>query len=401
MGLKPTRLLLGRCGDPQQNFSSIHLAGTNGKGSTAAMIASILRVAGYRVGLYTSPHLVRFNERIRVDGVPIPEAEIVRFVERQRMHIEELQTTFFETTTALAFWYFARRQVDVAVVETGLGGRLDSTNILKPEVAVITTVDLDHREILGADLGTIAREKGGVIKAGIPLVLAPQYGEVRRELAARARRTGAPLYVLKKNPGTRVSAQGTAFYWQGIRYRTPLLGRHQAENARLALQAVTLFDTALQRAVLEQGLEQVLWPSRLQRLTAGDPVYYDVAHNAQGVRTVLAALQELYPSPPPPAGLLALKSDKEIDLLAAELVPLDPLYVTSVPGKGLLRAATLARALQARGVACQVCTPIQRGLGKLHRRVRSGSAAGLILGSHYIAEEVFRGFNFSFENGCI
>ncbi|MDP7330182.1 MAG: Mur ligase family protein, partial [Candidatus Marinimicrobia bacterium] len=159
VGLNHTFELLQRCGNPQNQFQSIHIAGTNGKGSTSAIISSILMEAGLKVGLYTSPHLIRFNERIRVNGKPISDSKIVEFVDEHRSDIDDIESTFFETTTAMAFRYFANKNVDIAVVETGLGGRLDSTNVLTPDLTVITPISLDHRDILGKNILDISKEK--------------------------------------------------------------------------------------------------------------------------------------------------------------------------------------------------------------------------------------------------
>ena len=179
VGLEHTIALLKRCGDPQLQFKSIHIAGTNGKGSTCAIVNSILMEAGLKVGLYTSPHLIRFNERIRINGIQIDDDDIVEFVDSYQSDIDEIKSTFFETTSAMAFKYFSDKKVDVAVVETGLGGRLDSTNVLSPDLTVITPISIDHREILGEDILMIGKEKGGIIKKGVPLVLAPQKEKVR------------------------------------------------------------------------------------------------------------------------------------------------------------------------------------------------------------------------------
>ena len=171
VGLEHTHQLLEVCSNPQDSFMSIHIAGTNGKGSTSAMIASILIEAGYSVGLYTSPHLLKFNERIRINGVPISDNRIVEFMSQYKSAIKEIESTFFEATTAMTFDYFKKKMIDVAVVETGLGGRLDSTNVIKPIVTIISSITADHTEILGKDLETIAFEKGGIIKCGVPLIL--------------------------------------------------------------------------------------------------------------------------------------------------------------------------------------------------------------------------------------
>ncbi|HJL63883.1 MAG TPA: Mur ligase family protein, partial [Candidatus Marinimicrobia bacterium] len=172
-GLEHTHQLLDACNNPHKRLKFIHLAGTNGKGSTATFIDSILRTSGLKIGLYTSPHLLRFNERIRVNGIPISDEKIVEFMQVFSVDIHRIESTFFETTSAMAFWYFEQEKVDIAVIETGLGGRLDSTNVITPEMVVITPVSMDHRELLGNDLKTVAKEKAGTIKENI-LVISSQ-----------------------------------------------------------------------------------------------------------------------------------------------------------------------------------------------------------------------------------
>ena len=174
VGLDHTEKLLEIVGNPHTRFPSIHVSGTNGKGSTCSMMASIFREANLKIGLYTSPHLLHFNERIRVNGIPISDKDIIRFVKKYRDSFDDIPVTFFEATTALAFWYFKNSSVDIAVIETGLGGRLDSTNVLSPELTVITPIALDHQHLLGRTLKEISSEKGGIIKYKVPVVIAPQ-----------------------------------------------------------------------------------------------------------------------------------------------------------------------------------------------------------------------------------
>ncbi len=189
-GLENTRRLMAHLGNPHERFASVHIAGTNGKGSTSHLIAASLQCAGYRVGLYTSPHLVDYRERIRINGAMIPKEEVVRFVEDHRAFLEEVRPSFFETTMALAFWYFAQAQVDIAVVECGLGGRLDSTNIITPILSVITNIGFDHTEFLGDTLAKIAYEKAGIIKPGVPCVIGETHPETMPVFLAKAKECG-------------------------------------------------------------------------------------------------------------------------------------------------------------------------------------------------------------------
>lgn len=193
MGLENIRALCAELGHPEQRFDSLHIAGTNGKGSTSACLASILRESGYRVGLYTSPHLVRFNERIRINGVMIPDVDLDRWTHQLQPTIESLRATFFEATTAIAFAWFAEQAVDVVVAETGLGGRLDATNVLTPVASLITSIGLDHTEFLGASLESIASEKAGIIKHGIPVFTTVDQPEALEVITNRAQEMQAPL----------------------------------------------------------------------------------------------------------------------------------------------------------------------------------------------------------------
>ncbi len=259
VGLEHTQRLLEICGNPKDNFMSIHIAGTNGKGSTSAMIASLLIEAGYKVGLYTSPHLIRFNERIRVNGIPITDEKIVEFMSQYKSAIDEIESTFFEATTAMAFDYFNKEKVDVAVVETGLGGRLDSTNVLKPKVTIITSITADHTEILGKELKTIAFEKGGIIKKGVPLILSSQSEEVKNVLLEIADRKSAEVIYCNQNDikNISISETGTRFSWNGIDYETCLIGEHQARNAVLAIEVLKFFSNRMNSDKIVDGLKKV------------------------------------------------------------------------------------------------------------------------------------------------
>jgi dihydrofolate synthase/folylpolyglutamate synthase len=302
--------ILEAVGSPQRRFRSVHVAGTKGKGSTAAMIESCLRTAGYRTALYTSPHLHTFRERIRVGGEKIGRDEVVALVKELRSLIERMpEVTTFEVITTMGFLYFARSDVDVAVVEVGLGGRLDATNVLSPEVAVITSISLDHTYLLGDTLGEVAREKGGIIKSGIPTVSAPQRAEAIQALEAIGQRIGSPLVEVCRDwdydagPADR---EGQSFTVRRIadgsplegEYWIPLLGRHQLENAASAVATLDLlrergFELPVQ--AVHQGLRDVEWPGRLEILSQDPLVVVDCAHNPYSARTLREALNEWFP----------------------------------------------------------------------------------------------------------
>jgi len=309
-------VLAERLGHPERRYPSAHVAGTNGKGSTAAMLESMLRAAGLRTGLYTSPHLERINERIRVNGEEISDAEFAETFTRLRLIIEELlaagasagglaaHPSYFECLTAMAFDVFARREVEFAVFEVGMGGRLDSTNIIEPEVAVITQIDFDHEAFLGHSIEEIAGEKAGIIKPGAWVVSAAGNPEARRVIARRCAEQNARLVDidemfhvehLRAEGGcyrAKVSARDSAF---SIEVALPLPGRFQVRNAVTAIGAARLLAERgfpIDGAAIAKGIATVRWPGRLERVNEHPAVFLDGTHNPAGARELLAFWQE-------------------------------------------------------------------------------------------------------------
>jgi dihydrofolate synthase / folylpolyglutamate synthase len=276
LGLDNVRRLLANLGNPQNDLRFVHVAGTNGKGSVCAMIESIYRAAGVRTGLFTSPHLVRFNERIQINGRPIEDADVVRGLQRIRAQMdEERHPTFFEITTALAFDYFRSQGVDLVVLETGLGGRLDATNVVHPLVSVLTSIDMDHQKWLGDTLGEIAAEKAGIIKPGVPVVSGPQFGEVRTVLEQIAGLRSAPLsYAESPVEGLFIG----------------LAGSHQRLNAAIAVKAIHKARIQTDSQALKDGLANVYWPGRFQRIT--ERIVLDGAHNPAATKCVVETWRE-------------------------------------------------------------------------------------------------------------
>ena len=301
--LQRVRDLLALLGDPQQAFRAVHIAGTKGKGSTAAITESILRAAGYRSALYTSPHLHTFRERIRVNGALIPEDDVARLVERLEPLASQVpEITTFEIMTALAFAWFAEQSVEWAVIEVGLGGRLDATNVLTPAVAVITSISLDHTAILGDTLAQIAAEKAGIIKPGVPVVSAPQRPEALAVIEDVCQRQGAPLTLVGRDwtwvsgPATlegqefsvRQGAEETTALW------LPLLGEHQLENATTALATIARLreqGASVPLTAVGEGLRAVHWPARFEILSRSPLVIADSAHNGDSARKLMATLR--------------------------------------------------------------------------------------------------------------
>jgi len=302
-GLDTTRTLLAAVGDPHLMIPVIHVGGTNGKGSVASLIASVLGEMGWKVGLYTSPHVVSFRERMRVAGLPITEEAVAMWTARLRPLIEEHGATFFEATTAMAFADFAARGAEIAVIEVGLGGRLDSTNVVRPLVSVVTKIELDHMKYLGDTRELIAGEKAGIAKPGAPFVI----GDARPEIVAVLRREGQ-RYVTALEPGAVLDARPVPpdAEWQGP---LRLEGQHQRRNAAVALAALEALPATWRpdAAAVQRGFAEAFIAGRLDRRGR---YLFDVAHNPDGVRTLVAAISALRPRTPVHA-VVAILGDKE------------------------------------------------------------------------------------------
>ena len=269
-------------GFPEQKFKSIHVAGTNGKGSTSHMMASILQEAGYKVGLYTSPHLKNFTERIRINGVEISEEKVTEFINGNKDFLEQQKMSFFEMTVGLAFDYFASEKVDIAIIEVGLGGRLDSTNSITPEVAVITNIGLDHTQFLGETLPEIAFEKAGIIKKNIPVVIGEEQAAVKSVFIAKAAKDSAPIYFASDASES---------------YLSDLLGDYQIQNLKTAVAAIKILKGyQVSKENIKNGLLNVVKNTNLkgrwQVLQEHPKVICDTAHNKEGLAIVLNQLKK-------------------------------------------------------------------------------------------------------------
>ena len=303
-GLDNMRALAAALGNPQEKLRCVHVAGTNGKGSTCALLERMLRECGLKTGLYTSPYLMRYSERMRVNGVPIDDDTFTRLTERVREAAEalaeqDIRPTWFELGTALAFLWFAEENVDAAVIEVGLGGRLDATNIISPEICLIGPIGLEHTKQLGDTLELIAAEKAGIIKPGVPVAVQRQQTEsVRSVFRDIARERGADLFDLTDHPPKDVAchARGAFFAWNGHHARIALAGRHQVDNACLALAGLDLLREkgwALDEESALRGLERAVWPARLEWID--DHTLIDGAHNAHGARALAQYVREFLP----------------------------------------------------------------------------------------------------------
>ena len=313
--------LSNHLGNPHKKFKSIHVGGTNGKGSTSHMLASVLQEAGYKVGLYTSPHLKDFRERIRVNGQMIPESTVVDFVKTHQDFFKAEQLSFFEMTVGMAFHYFAYAEVDIAIIEVGLGGRLDSTNIITPEVSVITNIGLDHTQFLGDTYAKIAGEKAGIIKPNIPCVIGATISETKPVFEAVAKDNNAALFFAEEDANSF--------------YTTDLQGSYQQENLKTAVRALKVLATKgwdISAKAIEKGLNNVVKNTgllgRWQVLNDSPFTVCDTAHNKEGLTYVLAQLKVL-----PKTNLhvvLGFVSDKDLDAVLP-LFPVDAIYYFTKP----------------------------------------------------------------------
>lgn len=308
--LSRMQALMAALGNPERSYPTIHVAGTKGKGSVSAFCASALQEAGFVTGLYTSPHLRDFEERIQINGKPISRDEFVYITNKIKPYIAGIpRLTTFEISTALAFWHFARQEVEIAVIEVGLGGRLDATNVITPLISVITSISRDHTYVLGDTLSEIATEKGGIIKSGIPVVLAPQREEPRDKLIEIASEHGCPLIQVGRDykfsikerslDGQIVSLWNTADINKSpIVFELSMLGDHQAENAATAyvtLQALRERGLDIREGAIRQGLVNTFWPGRFEILQRDPAVIIDSAHNAYSARVLQNTLDQYFP----------------------------------------------------------------------------------------------------------
>ena len=421
-GLERIKAILGRLGHPEAAFPAVHIGGTNGKGSTASMTASILRRAGYRVGLYTSPHLVAYNERIQVDGRPILDEELAAVFEEVAAAASRVSRelgsdpTEFEVGTAAAFLHFCRARVDVAVVEVGLGGRLDSTNIVRSQAVAIGPISLDHTSVLGPDIASIAREKAGIFKPGVPAVIAPQPPEAERVLDEAAGHGSTPLVWVReeqrespprKGPGMGGSeARYTVIDWgpQGGRFRletprrvyadlhTSLLGLHQVQNAAVA---VTLIDAlaeagfAVGEEAVRKGLAEAEWPGRFELFQGKPMILLDGAHNPAGARAFAASFKDLFPGRRP-VFVVAVTGEKELRDVLGPIAPFASALVATKPVSSRLAAVepeALAACARELGVESSACPTVDEALDRA-RKLAGPEGMVCVCGSLYLVGDV-------------
>lgn len=395
--------LMRLMGDPHVRFRAVHVAGTNGKGSTSALIAGMLRSAGFRTGLYTSPHLVSFTERIRINDIPISEEKVVELACRVRDAYradspsgasDVLNPTFFEVTTAMAFTYFAEQGVDIAVIEVGMGGRLDSTNVITPLVSVVTNVELEHTEYLGTTLTQIAGEKAGIIKQGVPVVTGAVQEEVLEVIEGTAANRNAPLFLLSRDfrPAKLISCPEPTFDYMGITsfregIRLSLIGRHQVDNACLALAAIECLGRSgvdVSDDAVKRGCMETRWQGRLERVAHSPDIFLDGAHNPAAAGKLANAIRELRSTYNRVILVIGILADKDWQGIIAELAPLaSEVIVTKPHYSRALDSRVLAAEFRKKHAAVQTTDTVEDALA---RAVKIASLADLILitGSLYV-----------------
>lgn len=399
LGLEPLARLLMSLDNPHLAYRTVLVGGTNGKGSVAAMLSSILGRAGYRVGLYTSPHLVDFRERIRVDGEQIPVEDLACLIEELRQNLQE-DLTYFEFSTAVAFLYFARQKVDVAVLEVGMGGRLDATNLAEPAVSVITNVSLEHCDFLGRTLGAIAREKGALIHEGGVCVTAARQQSVRKVLEALRLRRHGRLYRVGRDIRYRRTGHGSFSYY-GRRWVMkdlfhPLAGRYQYDNACCALGALEVLSEqglSIPGEAVVEGLRAVQWEGRMQRIGTTPPLLVDGAHNPAAMAALCRSLREdfSYDKLIVVFGVLADKNYRAMLKLIAPLA--DRLILTGMKAKRALPPVQIepfARTLH----GCVESVPDSAAALDRAREVADSRDLICVAGSLYLVGEIKRHLSF-------
>jgi dihydrofolate synthase/folylpolyglutamate synthase len=394
-GLTGIERLLETAGRPDRSFSSILVAGTNGKGSTAAHLDAILRAAGLKTGLYTSPHLLRFHERVRVEGREIEDDVLEALLERWWPRFEALRPSFFEAATALGFDHFGSAGLDVAVVEVGIGGRLDATNILVPRVSVITTISSDHAEILGRTLRSIATEKAGIVKSGGIVVSGVRGVEARSAIAAAVEERGATLRLLGTDARytTRgLSLDGTEFQLETSsfsgRLRTKLLGKHQARNAALAALAAETWLHGRPRgeisSAIQRGIAATRWPARAELVRQDPPVLVDVAHNVEGAAALAETVGALFPGRPI-AFVVALSNDKaHAEFLRRLGTVATRFYLTEFTGERATSASSLLEFAPAKHLSCEAVPSIPEALDRALSWARESRGVVVVAGSFFL-----------------
>ena len=400
-GLEKLQQALHLLGDPHHHTEFVHIAGTNGKGSTAAMTASVLQTAGYRTGLYTSPHLMRYNERMQIDGVPISDEDFVEAASQVQRVCEQLGGVpiVFEVLTLMALWYFAQQHCDIVVLEVGIGGLLDSTNVVpSPKAAIITQLGMDHTETLGNTLEEIAAQKGGIVKEGTPTVMALQEPSAVAIVQQICDKHHAPLALADPERLRVLDASVAGQTLEDREYgklMLPLAGAHQRKNAANVLEAVAMLRTqgyCISDDDVREGIAKTVWPARFERLSTAPDFILDGGHNPQCLHAATAALREYYPGQKV-VFLVGMMADKDTDHMLAEMASIAKSFVCIRPDSPrAMQPQLLAQQLTERFhlPAC-ACSNVREGIAEA---TRQAGKEGVVcaLGSLYLAGEVRAAF---------
>lgn len=390
--------LLEKLGNPHRAYPVIHVTGTKGKGSVCALCASALQAGGYKTGLYTSPHLLDYAERIQVDGQPIPHKALADLVDEIKPAVAGVpKLTTFEITTALAFLYFARQGCTAAVIEVGLGGRLDATNVVRPKVAVITSISYDHMAVLGETLTLIAGEKAGIIKENCPVVSAPQTPEALKVLEKAAAERSAPLTLVGRDvvitPLMRSLALQTFQVASAsipmLTLTIPLLGSHQIDNAATAFAALEASGLGLSYSAIQKGFYRVKWPARFEVARQEPPVIFDSAHNRDSFARLRQTLDDHFPTRPLYL-IFGVSEDKMLLDMIEEIRPrLTKIIATRADHPRALDAEKIVEMARRAGVESEAATPVEAALA---RALELAGETGIVLsaGSLFVTAEVLR-----------
>lgn len=398
-GLERTQALLAHVGNPERHLRCIHVAGTNGKGSVCSMLASVLYEQGYTVGLYTSPHIHNFNERIRINGEMISDELIVQYAEELFPHVDAIGATFFEVTTVMAFMHFARSGVNCAVIETGLGGRFDSTNVLTPLVSVISSIDLDHQEYLGDTLEAIAGEKAGIIKPGVPVIIGEPRKELRHVFLEQAEYVRAPIYFVdeyasctkvryEEDLSMTMTLQCSLGYLVDV--NTAAAGEHQQRNVLMVVECLKLIEKEFpcRISAIKRGLMYVRkntgLKGRIEKHLAL-PLILDVGHNPACLRQLVRTLALCGYAATRWNVVFGVMADKEYKQMLRILQPItQKLFACAPDNERALPAEQLHEAALSLGISSQCCDSVAHAL----RECLDAGEPTLVVGSFYVAEEV-------------
>ena len=377
LGLKRTQLLLENCNNPQKNLRCIQIAGTNGKGSVSAMISNALIFSGYKVGLYTSPHLINLNERIRINGIPISNLEISIIVKKYKKEIEKNSSSFFEAMTMIAFTFFKKNNVDIAILETGLGGKFDSVTTCFPEATVITPISMDHKEILGDTIEKIAEEKFGIIKNNIPIFSSAQKNKVKRNLKKRAIEKKAPLFICNYKDNIKPIF---------------LKGKHQKENAQLAYDVISYLFKIDKKKII-RSIEKTKWHGRYQILQKNPLIIFDVGHNDEGIKSFLEEYQKEKIKGKRYL-IIVLQNRKKINQTRNIINKLfDQIICSETDNQFSMKASKLATFFNKKAKQIK---DINKAINHINQKLEKNDSLAIV-GSHYLGKSIQRVYKNNFD----